>query len=249
LFGVLQGITEWLPISSQGQTVLVSLFFVFPSNLALDISIWFLFVFLFLVIVYFRRDLINIFSREERYLLRFLLISTVFTALIGAPLYFLLAEFFAQSAGEVIIGIVGVFLIVSGLVQKKAEGKTKTEREAGDKDSMIAGLLQGFAALPGISRSGITTSALLLRGYSAKSALRLSFMMSVFAVAAAEMGLQVRGGFEISTEAIVSMVVAFAVGLVTIDLFLRLARRVRFWKFLLVLGGLSLSPLLIYLFF
>jgi undecaprenyl-diphosphatase len=247
ILGLLQGITEWLPVSSQGQTIIVSQFFGLSLQTALDLSIWLHSGTLLAAIVYFRRELAGLFNKERRKLLRFLIISTIFTAIIGGPVYLLFVNMFAEAAGEIIIAIVGLFLIVSALIQKRAEGKHKTEKDVNDKDSVIAGLLQGFAALPGISRSGITTSILLLRCYDAKAALRLSFMMSIFAVAAAEIGLQIRGGFIVSNEAVIAMVGAFATGFLSIDLLLKFAERVKFWKFLIFLGILSLVPLLFHI--
>jgi undecaprenyl-diphosphatase len=165
---------------------------------------------------------------------------------VGVPVYMFLVNGFANMAGEAVIALVGIFLIISGLIQRSAKPANKKEKDVDTKDSVIAGLLQGFSALPGISRSGITTSTLLLRCYSSKAALRLSFLMSIFAVAGAEIGLQVRGGFTVSGEAMVAMGGAFFTGIITIDLLLKLAQKVKFWKFLVFLGTLSLTPLLFY---
>jgi undecaprenyl-diphosphatase len=246
LLGLLQGITEWLPISSQGQTVIVSQLFGMPLDTALDLSIWLHMGTLFAAIAYFRNELRGLFRSESRPLLRFLILSTFFTALVGAPLYLAFVGAFSQAGGELVIGAVGAFLIISGLLQRSVKPSVRKESDLKDRDSVIAGLMQGFAALPGISRSGITTSALLLRGYGAKAALRLSFMMSIFAVAAAEVGLQLRGGFVVSDGALIAMAGAFATGVLSIAALFRIAERVKFWKFLVFLGILSLLPLLFY---
>jgi undecaprenyl-diphosphatase len=247
LLGLLQGITEWLPISSQGQTVLLSQLFGMELSSALDLSIWLHTGTLLAAIVYFRKDLKNLLHMERRYLLRFLVISTIFTALIGAPLYLLFVSSFSQISGEIAIAVVGLMLIVSGLIQRSVKARNRKEKETTDRDSIISGVLQGFAALPGISRSGITTSTLLFRGFSSQAALRLSFMMSIFAVAAAEIGLQLRGGFVISNGALLALVGAFITGIITIGALLKIAQKIKFWKFLIGLGVISFLPLLVYI--
>lgn len=247
ILGLLQGITEWLPISSQGQTVLVSQAFGMPLAMALDLSIWLHSGTLLAAVFYFRRDLLGLFDLEKRYLLRFLLISTLVTGLVGAPLYLLFVNAFAAAAGEVVIGAIGALLIITGLIQRSVKRSCdRNEAEANTKDSVLGGLFQGFAALPGVSRSGITTSFLLIQGFTSEAALRLSFMMSIFAVAAAEIGLQLRGGFTVSTGAIIAMLGAFLTGLITIEALLKIAHRISFWKFLVLLGVLSLVPLAFY---
>ncbi len=246
ILGLLQGVTEWLPVSSQGQTVLVSQLFGMPVARSLDLSIWLHTGTLLAATVYFRHDLMGLLKAERRNLLGFLIISTALTALVGGPLYLLFAGAFSDLAGEAVIAFVGLLLIVTGLVQRSAAPSTREGEGAGGRDAAVAGLLQGLSALPGISRSGITTSALLLRGFSANAALRLSFLMSIFAVSAAEIGLHIRGGFIVSGQAAIAMAGAFATGLLTIDVLLRVAHRIEFWKFLVLLGLLSMVPLALY---
>lgn len=240
ILGLMQGITEWLPISSQGQTVLLSQFLGMPAETALDLAIWLHLGTLFAALIYFRSDISRIFNEEKRYLLRFLVISTIATGIIGAPLYIFVEDFFAGNAGSAILALVGLMLIVSGMMQKRAKEGLKKEVDIGDSDSIVTGIAQGLSVLPGISRSGMTSSILLLRGYDSESALRLSFMMSIFAVAMGQIGLQLKGGFVVSPEATLAMVASFATGLLSIDLLLKLAHRIKFWKFLFVMGALTI---------
>jgi undecaprenyl-diphosphatase len=245
LLGVLQGLTEWLPISSQGQTVLVSKALGLPVD-SLNLSIWLHTGTLFAAIVYFRRDLVQLLKLERNDLLKFLVLSTVVTAIIGAPLYLGFEGSLANMPGQVVMGAIGLLLIVTGLVQKYAKPKGRDEASATKKDAILVGLAQGFSVLPGISRTGMTTSSLLFLGFKSKAALRLSYLMSIFAVAAAEIGLQIRGEFEIGIGPIIAVVAAFFVGILTIDLLLKLAQKIKFWKFCIILGVVSLVPLIIY---
>jgi undecaprenyl-diphosphatase len=246
-FGVLQGITEWLPVSSQGQITIVSQFFGIGLGTVMELVLWLHLGTAFAAIVYFRKEILELFDRERRGLLRFLVIATLFTGVVGAPLYYLVLKAFSFVAGEIIIGIVGVFLIITGVVQKYAKGRERQLDQATTKDAIVAGLFQGFAILPGISRSGTTTAALLFAGFNAESALKLSFLMSIPAVLAANVAFELTEGFAVNSGAIIALLAAFVVGLLTIDIFLKVARRVKFWIFLIILGAISLLPLAAYI--
>ncbi|MCK5017310.1 MAG: undecaprenyl-diphosphate phosphatase, partial [Candidatus Peribacteraceae bacterium] len=167
LFGILQGIFEWLPISSQGNLVLIMTgIFGYAAETSLKYSIFLHSGTLVAALVYFRKDVFKIlknlkgykpdFSGDNR-LLTFLVVSTIITGAIGYPIfkYIMLSNF----AGEVLIGLVGLALITTGLIQKfsKTNG-LKTEHNLSLKDSIVLGIAQGFSAIPGISRSGITVS-------------------------------------------------------------------------------------------
>ena len=70
--------------------------------------------------------------------------------------------------------LVGIGLIATGFIVHKKRGGLKAVKKAGNKDALIAGVLQGFAVIPGVSRSGITMFALLAREFNPELALKLS---------------------------------------------------------------------------
>jgi undecaprenyl-diphosphatase len=243
ILGAIQGITEWLPVSSKAQ-VMTAAGMMGVQN-PLDVAIFLHVGTLLAAIIYFRKDLAALFRMEHRYLLRFLFVSLVFTGLVGLPLYFLVVKPVFQSGDETlgrpITALIGVLLVATGIVHYRLKSKDRPEKSVRDRDSIFAGLLQGAAAMPGLSRSAMTMSALFFRGFEAKAAVRLSFMMSIFAVAAADVGLQVRGGFEITAPMTAGVAASFAVGMLTIGLMLRITERVRPWKFLVGFGLVSLA--------
>ncbi|MFH1294455.1 MAG: undecaprenyl-diphosphate phosphatase, partial [Candidatus Aenigmatarchaeota archaeon] len=110
------------------------------------------------------------------------------------------------------------------------------------------GLLQGLSVIPGISRSGITVSGFLLRGYKSDDALRLSFLMSIPAVLAAEIGLGLLGSLPDITiaEVLIGIVTSFFVGILSIHLLIEVAKKTRFWAFCIVMGLLAVVPALIW---
>lgn len=112
--GVLQGITEWLPIISSGQVMLTMMnFFGLNADEAFSLAIYLHIGTLMAVVVKLRDDIFKIiaslpdFRREQ--LILFLTISTIFTAIVGIPVYKLLKENFAGWQGDVVPAVIGFF--------------------------------------------------------------------------------------------------------------------------------------------
>jgi len=251
ILGIVQGLAEWLPISSEGMTSLVMITF-FDRSLseAIPISIWLHLGTLLAATVYFREDVktllsgvpdyVRSFSKKEPHdpVIGFLLISTILTGIVGLPLLLFVTDK-ADISGGSATAVVGMMLIFTGLLQRSISKDVSLARVPGMSDSLVVGVSQGFAAIPGISRSGITMSALLLRKFDAVDAIRLSFLMSIPAVLVAEIGLGLMDMVELNVYSFVALFFAFAFGLVTIDLFLKVAKKVDFSYFCIGLGILS----------
>jgi undecaprenyl-diphosphatase len=252
ILGIIQGITEWLPISSEG---MVSLFLTsrgMPLNAAIPLAIFLHTGTLLAAAIYFRSEIRDIlsdlpdhFKRQDtgsKSVINFLIISTFFTGVVGLPvLLFSLNEL--DFNGKEAMAFIGVLLIVTGLLQKKGELTEIREKEITTNDSIIVGILQGFAAMPGLSRSGLTTSGLLLRKYDAGKSLRLSFLMSIPAVFVAEIGLGIMEQITFDGNSIIMVATSFIVGYLTIGALINITKRVRFSKFCILLGVLSILPL------
>ena len=117
------------------------------------------------------------------------------------------------------------------------------------RDGVILGLVQGLSAIPGLSRSGLTTSALLIRNYSGEEAFRISFLMSVPAVFAAAVGLMYLEGVPaLESGLLASLAASFISAYLSIDVLLRVARGIRFWGLCVLLGTLAILPQVVYLF-
>ena len=259
IFGILQGILEWLPISSQGNLVIlmVGLLGFSPAD-ATNYAVFLHAGTLLAAIVYFRKEIWNLvlnlkkykFSGEssENRTTTFLILSTFVTGMIGYPIYrFVQSQRFA---GEVFIAFVGAALIATGLIQRFAHKKSfNSEKHLSWKDGLILGVAQAFSAIPGISRSGITTSTLLFRNYKAQTALKLSFIMSIPVIFGAEVGLGLidgLGSLELSSV-FVGCVFAFLAGLISIHAMIKIAEKVKFWKFCIGIGIVAILPVLFYL--
>lgn len=256
ILGTLQGILEWLPVSSEGVNTLAGLF-LFGKKLsqALLFSIWIHLGTLAAATVYFRQDIKKILltildllrkksfnaQTESEKLTLFLLVTTFFTGIIGAPLVLYVKNlnippFWATLA-------IGMLLIGTGVLHhlKAKRQRGFFQKKINLKDAVDAGIFQGFSALPGLSRSGLTLFILLWQNYNPAQALRLSFLMSIPAVA----GSTILVGFlkkelVFSGNNLLGAVVAFLLGLVTIKTLLLTAKQVNFVYFCFVLGVIAI---------
>ena len=259
MLGILQGVLEWLPVSSQGHLVLAMTYLLgIDSADALGLSVYLHSGTLFAAAIYFRRDLLALFrtlrsyrlrrSEQESRLTSFLLFTTVLTGIIGYLIY-RLAEA-TGLLGEFFMASTGIALVSTGLIQKLA--KESAERSVNDlklTDTLILGVAQGLSAFPGISRSGITISALLIRGFKGEAALKLSFLMSIPAVIVAEIGLASAASLSKigMMDLLLGSAFSFLTGALSIHIFMKAARKIRFWSLCVLIGILALLPSLGYL--
>ncbi len=244
VIGVLQGIIEWLPISSQGNLVLFMVYLLGSDiEVVIDYTVYLHLGTGIAALVFFREDVFNILRPKndgEKKLLMFLFISTVLTGLIGYPLFLLVRT--TSIYGEFLIALTGIALIFTGIIQKKS--KEASMRNIGNirtGDSFLLGFVQGFSIIPGISRSGITTSALIFRGYDAGEALKLSFLMSIPASFAANLGLFIIEGVpSVNNLIIISAIASFVTSYLFIRLLLVLVRKTEFWRLCILLGAIAI---------
>ena len=244
--GVLQGITEWLPISSSGQVMLTLInFFKIPTVRAYDYSLILHLGTLLALIFKFRKELIeiliNFFSFQWTEKEKFLFYSTIFTALLGLPLYKIFKLITTSFNPEIINGLIGLALILTGLILWKSKKTIQRKRKISFLDSMIAGLAQGLAIIPGISRSGMTTGSLLLRGINQEKAIKLSFLMAVPAIVGALILELPQSHSQISSLLTLSALFSsFLVSFLMIEAMMKVAKSLDFSKFCFFFGLIAL---------
>ena len=248
---LLQGFFEWLPISSEGQVIFfINNFTEISLDEALTLAVWLHLGTALAVVARYPRIILDIISLKDRTLVRLLLIATLATAATAIPLYMFLKQSISVFQGEMLNTLVGALLLLTALAlylpTRRGEDsgpidtRTPTNREA-----LLTGLVQGTSVLPGLSRSGVTISALLMQKIDRETALRFSFLMSVPAVVGI-LGLDILGGGAIPpsvdlSDFVIIEVIVFAVGLASMELLLRLARRVDFWKLCLILACIAIA--------
>ena len=239
LAGFLQGVLEWLPVSSEGVITLMLSFVGYSFRDGMDISLFLHLGTLVATLCFFYKEIISLISLKNKQLLSFIVLSGLTTSLIGLPFYLMLQKLsFNNMVGQILIGLA---LLVTGFIQLKR--KNWGEREINNiknKDGLLTGLAQGFSVLPGISRSGSTTLILNLRGFNIQNALRLSFLSGIIPIFGAQLLTGIRGGFFFKTEYLVAALVSFIVGRITIGYFLKIAEKINFGTFCIVFGFLNI---------
>jgi undecaprenyl-diphosphatase len=265
VIAILQGFFEWLPISSSGQTFIVSMniFGISPEE-AYSLAIWLHLGTTLAVLLKFRTDYARIFKSflPNRFLVdeldikkrNWLIYATLGTGITALPLYFIfkiiISGAFTAFQGDLITLIISGLLIITGIIllkTRKIYGKNTLEEMTKDeisKDSFFSGLIQGISILPGISRSGVTVSTILLEKYNQDNALRLSFIMSVpVALASIIVDIIFGGGSVFGSLNIFLIIsttlVSFLIGYLTIEFLLRVAQKISFGYFCITYGVLA----------
>lgn len=253
LAGVLQGVFEWLPISSEGNlTVLLSAL----GRSAADAVAFSLFLHLGTALsasVYYREEVAALLGRlpdwrpagafeGDQAPVTFLAVGTLVSGVVGLGAYATLDEVVNELTGGAVVVLVGVLLVATGVFQRLSAGAAHAEEDPGFVDAVLVGVAQGVAILPGVSRSGMTTGTLLLRGYDGASAFRFSFLLSIpAALGGAAIAYFDTGLGDVTTlEASVALLAAFLVGYATIDALLKVVERVSFWAVCIGLGAVAI---------
>ena len=192
VLGVVQGVSEWLPISSKTQIIIASSY-LYPALPLAEAYAFGLFLEIgtfFAALFYFRREvwlvlkaIVGKGGEDGRLLLKYLLVVTVITALLGVVIFKTVLEVVSTVSPGSVFGlpmtVLGCILIGDAVLIRLAKGRytpRKGIRELSLRDLVIIGLVQGIAALPGVSRSGATVSTMLLLGVKPEESFRLSFL-------------------------------------------------------------------------
>jgi undecaprenyl-diphosphatase len=252
ILGLVQGISEWLPISSKTQILFAStLLFSLPLAVAYAFGLFMEIGSVGSALVYFRRDIRSLFN--DRRLVIYLLVVTVVTGLVGAPLYYLTDKVLTTSPynigipmillGLVLIGI-GFYIRYSRTEPRMVDGLQEMKL----KNYVLIGIAQGIAALPGVSRSGMTVSTMLLMGVKPDQAFRLSYLayipasLGAFFVTLILSRSQVDTAIRVvePTGILIAIGTAAVVGIVVISYLLKFAKTSRIYVIDFVLGAIAL---------
>lgn len=244
ILGILQGITEWLPVSSKGNVAIAAQFMGLAPKEAFSYAVLLHIGTLAAAAYYFRGEIIEMLRGKDRETLKFIIITLSFTAITAIPSYLLLKtilETTSISVGGLVVYsqtifliAVGFFLLLTGILQiaKKKIGEAKLSA----KNAAFLGLGQGLTVLPGMSRSGTTASIMLFEGFSPERAFHLSFLISVPAVLIGELSFNLLENPALSPDMLFGIAAAGIVGFLSIDLLLKVAKKINFGKFCIALG-------------
>ncbi|MBI5347619.1 MAG: undecaprenyl-diphosphate phosphatase [Candidatus Aenigmarchaeota archaeon] len=222
ILGIVQGITEWLPVSSSGHLVVLQNIFGITQPLFFDAVVHF--GTLLAVVLFLRKEIAEIlksaikmdFMSESGRLVPLALIATVPAAFFGFFFRDFLERLFYSTMA------VGIALIITGIILFLSERK-QGSRAVDKKDALIIGIAQAAAIVPGISRSGATISAGLFRGIDKEKAAKFSFLISIPAIAGA---LVLESGGTASTASPVTLLIggatAFFVGYLSLKMLMKI---------------------------
>ena len=257
VYGIVQGLTEFLPISSSGHLLLVPAFFGWKDPGALFTAVIQLGT-MVAVVLYFWRDLLKVATTWVRSWVNpslrsdlnarmgwYLVIGTIPIVIFG----FIFKDQIETAARS--LYIVGTTLIVFGLILGAidwASRKTRPVDAVKRNDAIAVGLAQALALIPGVSRSGATISAGLLMGLTREAAARFSFLLSIPAIVLSglyglygELGSD-SGGVGLG-PIIIATVVSFIVGYAAIAFLLRWLARHSLYVFVVYRVALGILVL------
>ncbi len=240
--GAIQGLTEFLPVSSSAHLLLFHEFFKFnlADNLSFDAALHF--GTLLALLLFFYRDIIDLIKgffasfvkRDlkndlQQRLPWMIIVGSIPAVLVGFFFNDLIDLYLHEGPNAILITAVMLLAVaVLFLVVEKYALKNKELSAFGFKQALLCGMAQAVALIPGTSRSGITIIASLGLGLKREAAARFSFLLSlpVVAGASAKMALKLLSGGELDWRLLlVGIVSAFVFGYLAIDLLLKYLNR------------------------
>jgi undecaprenyl-diphosphatase len=229
ILGLIQGITEWLPISSSGHLVIVQNWFKISQPLPLDLMLHFgtalVVIFIFRKIIW---QLLKILFTWQIHdpkfkLIIYIILASIPTALIGLIFKDLIESLFSN------VLMVGIALILTGsllFLTRKTGDKKLTPAK-----SILIGLAQGIAIIPGISRSGSTIGTGLILGVDRKTATTFSFLIFLPAILGASI-LEINHLAQADwLPILIATLTAMLVSYLVINWLLKLIQHNKFWYF------------------
>ncbi|MEN8210550.1 MAG: undecaprenyl-diphosphate phosphatase [Thermodesulfobacteriota bacterium] len=251
ILGIIQGLTEFLPVSSSGHLVLGQIFFgITQSQLVFDISVHMGTLFAVLVVyasdikamlvstvnfflkAIFFKPVVSLFKEDENLQMAgLILIGSIPTAIIGFGLKQFEHVLFTSRV------LVGCMLILTGTVlwisrqYYFVENRTKGP---GIKKALLIGICQGVAVIPGISRSGSTIAAGMFLGLDRHKAAKFSFLLSIPAILGAQVLSikdMINSNLSIDPVTIYATIISFITGLIALKILLTLVHSGKFHLF------------------
>ncbi|MEA1971566.1 MAG: undecaprenyl-diphosphate phosphatase [Thermodesulfobacteriota bacterium] len=264
LLGAIQGLTEFLPVSSSGHLVIVQSFIKGFQQPGVVFDVMLHFGTLLAVLVFLRREILDILTslipvgwfrnpgsghddmkvRAGRKIALYIITGTVFTGIIGLSFEERIHHLFTSATTvSFMLLITGVLLFMSDRFQGG-----RVEKDMNIIDSVVIGIVQGVSLIPGISRSGSTIAFGIFRGLDGETAARFSFLLSIPAILGAVVleskyiGMIPTGDMAVY---LTGMIVAAVTGFLTLRLLLFIIRKHKLSIFAYYCWILGISTLII----
>ena len=224
ILAAIQGISEFLPVSSVAHLVLVSKYYAFTNqNLLIDICLHL--GSLIAIIVYFRNDLFH-FIKNKSFLIK-IIIGTIPIIPVGYILY--QTRLIDQLRNLEVIGWMSLIFGILLYISDKSKVTKKIDTEFTNKSAVFIGLFQVLALIPGVSRSGITITSGRMLGFNRFDSAKISFFLSIPTLAAASLlgiyKVLKESSAELNFLAIVAVIFSFIFSYLSIALFLNFIKK------------------------
>ena len=250
ILGLIQGLTEFLPVSSSGHLELGKYFLNIESDNSLAFTVAVHGATVLSILVVFRKDIICLlkgsitfkWNMENQYILK-IIISMIPVGILGFFFQENIEQLFTEN-----IRFVGCMLVITAILLALSHFARAKNKKLNYLDAFIIGLSQGFAVLPGISRSGATIVTGLLLGIKKEEIAKFSFLMVVIPVIGANLKDVFSGDFTDAAGVglmpiIIGFFTAFISGLLACKWMINLVKRgklVNFSTYCLLLGLISI---------
>ena len=239
ILSAIQGISEFLPVSSAAHLVLISKYYAFTNqNLLIDICLHL--GSLIAIIVYFRNDLFN-FIKNKNFLIK-ILIGTIPIIPIGYILY--QTRLIDQLRSLEVIGWMSLLFGILLYISDRSKVTKIMDKNFTNKSAVFIGLFQVLALIPGVSRAGITITSGRMLGFNRFDSAKISFFLSIPTLAAASLigiyNISKEGSSELNFLAIIAVIFSFIFSYITIALFLNFVKKFSLNIFIIYRIALSL---------
>ena len=239
LLSAIQGISEFLPVSSVAHLVIISKYYEFVNqNLLIDICLHL--GSLIAIIFYFRNDLIH-FIKNKDFLIK-IFVGTIPIIPVGYILYE--TGLIDQLRNIKVIGWMSLIFGILLYISDKSKVSKKINTEFSNKSAVIIGLFQTLALIPGVSRAGITITSGRLLGFDRLDSAKISFFLSIPTLGAASLlgiyNIYKEGSAELNFLAIIAVIFSFIFSYITIALFLKFIQKFSLNIFIIYRIALSL---------
>ena len=224
ILSAIQGISEFLPVSSVAHLVLVSKYYAF-TNQSLLIDICLHLGSLIAIILYFRNDLFH-FIKNRSFLIK-ILVGTIPIIPVGYILY--QTGLIEQLRNIEVIGWMSLIFGILLYVSDRSKVTKKIDTEFTNKSALLIGLFQVLALIPGVSRSGITITSGRMLGFNRFDSAKISFFLSIptlfTASAIGIYNVYKEESTELNFLAIIAVIFSFIFSYLTIALFFNFIKK------------------------
>jgi len=224
ILSAIQGVSEFLPISSVAHLLLISKYYVFVNqNLLIDICLHL--GSLLAIVIYFRNDLFH-FIKNKNFLIK-ICIATIPIIPVGFILY--QTGIINQLRNLEVIGWAGLIFGIFLYIADKKKIKRKLNEDFSNLSAILIGIFQVLALIPGVSRSGITITSGRMLGFNRFDSAKISFFLSIPTLFAASVlgvyNIYKEGSSELNFLAIIAVIFSFVFSYLTISIFLNFVKK------------------------